>query len=92
MDEYAAGADVSALAASFHRTLAIAICEVSSDICSRYNIDQVAISGGVFQNRQLLQELHRTWHRSKLYMNEKVPCNDGGLALGQLWIAHQLKK
>ena len=24
-----------------------------------------------------------------LYINKKVPCNDGGLSLGQLWIAHQ---
>ena len=39
--------------------------------------------------RQLLASLQHKWHHGTLYINKKVPCNDGGLSLGQLWIAHQ---
>jgi len=48
------------------------------------------MSGGVFQNRKLLEFIYRTWHIGNLYMNEAVPSNDGGLALGQLWLGSQL--
>lgn len=89
MDGYSQGESVSSLAASFHKTLAIAICEVGADLCERYGIDDVCIGGGVFQNRRLLASLQHKWHHGILYINKKVPCNDGGLSLGQLWIAHQ---
>lgn len=89
MDGYSHGESVSSLAASFHKTLAIAICEVGADLCERYGIDDVCIGGGVFQNRRLLASLQHKWHHGTLYINKKVPCNDGGLSLGQLWIAHQ---
>ena len=88
MDGYVHGESVASLAASFHKTLAIAICEVGADLCERYGIDDVCISGGVFQNRKLLNLLQHKWHHGNLYVNKKVPCNDGGLSLGQLWIAH----
>ena len=92
MDGYAQGESVFSLAASFHKTLAIAICEVGADLCERYGIDDVCIGGGVFQNRRLLASLQHKWHHGMLYINKKVPCNDGGLSFGQLWIAHQKMK
>ena len=78
------------LAASFHKTMAIALCETAADLMERYNISDVAMSGGVFQNRKLLEFIYKTWHIGNLYMNEAVPSNDGGLALGQLWLGNQL--
>lgn len=92
MDSYANGESVASLAASFHKTLSIAVCEVAADICKRYDIDKVALGGGVFQNRRLLGHLYQSFHHGQLYINEQVPCNDGGLALGQLWIGHQKLK
>ena len=92
MDGYSRGESVASLAASFHKTLAIAICEVGADLCERYGIDDVCIGGGVFQNRRLLASLQHKWHHGMLYINKKVPCNDGGLSFGQLWIAHQKMK
>ena len=77
------------LAVSFHKTVAIALCETSADLMERYNISDAAISGGVFQNRKLVELIYRAWHVGNLYMNEAVPSNDGGLALGQLWIGNQ---
>jgi hydrogenase maturation protein HypF len=48
---------------------------------------QVALAGGCFQNRSLLEGCLRGLRRQGLepLWNERVPCNDGGLALGQAW-------
>lgn len=89
MDGVFKGESRAHLAASFHKTVAIALCETSADLMERYNISDAAISGGVFQNRKLVELIYRAWHVGNLYMNEAVPSNDGGLALGQLWIGNQ---
>ena len=89
MDGVVKGESKAHLAASFHKTVAIALCETSADLMERYNISDAAISGGVFQNRKLVELIYRAWHVGNLYMNEAVPSNDGGLALGQLWIGNQ---
>lgn len=90
MDGVVRGECRAHLAASFHKTIAIALCETAADLMERYNISDAAMSGGVFQNRKLLEFIYRTWHIGNLYMNEAVPSNDGGLALGQLWLGNQL--
>ena len=89
MDGVVKGESRAHLAVSFHKTVAIALCETSADLMERYNISDAAISGGVFQNRKLVELIYRAWHVGNLYMNEAVPSNDGGLALGQLWIGNQ---
>lgn len=89
MDGVVNGESRAYLATSFHKTVAIAICETAADLMERYNISDAAISGGVFQNRKLVELIYRAWHVGNLYMNEAVPSNDGGLALGQLWIGNQ---
>ncbi|MCB0016011.1 MAG: hypothetical protein KDE34_29045, partial [Anaerolineales bacterium] len=52
-------------------------------------LNQVALSGGVFQNRLLLSRvvpaLQR--HNFELLTHRLVPPNDGGLALGQAVVA-----
>ena len=92
MDEYAKGTSRKRLAASFHRTLAFAMVEVAKDICQQEGIKQVVLAGGVFQNRRLLEEFLSIWDGKPVLMNKLIPPNDGGLALGQLYIAHQLIK
>ena len=89
MDGVVNGESRAHLAASFHKTVAIALCETAADLMERYNVSDAAISGGVFQNRKLVELIYRAWHIGHLYMNEAVPSNDGGLALGQLWIGNQ---
>ena len=89
MDGVVKGESRAHLAVSFHKTVAIALCETSADLMERYNISDAAISGGVFQNRKLVELIYRAWHVGNLYMNEAVPSNDGGLALGQLWIGNK---
>ena len=70
------------IAARFHRTLADTI----SAVAERVGIDRVALSGGCFQNRVLLGQSVRTLERKgvRVYWHQRVPPNDGGIALGQL--------
>lgn len=90
MEAFSQGHSRKRLAATFHRTLAFAMAEVAKDLCDRYGIQQVALAGGVFQNARLLEEFIKVWDRGPLLMNQLVPPNDGGLALGQLYVAHHL--
>jgi hydrogenase maturation protein HypF len=49
----------------------------------------VALSGGVFQNRILFERVHAGLEAGgfRVLTHAKVPCNDGGLSLGQAVIA-----
>lgn len=90
--DLAAGTGVPAIAGAFHRTLAIMIADVCRRVRSACSLNDVALSGGVFQNQMLLElavsELERSGFR--VHIHSKVPANDGGLSLGQAAIA--LKK
>jgi hydrogenase maturation protein HypF len=82
---YRVGEGAARLAAIFHESLAGAIVRA----CLRTGIHQVALSGGCFQNRRLLERCFAGLRSSGLqpYANEAVPANDGGLSLGQAWVA-----
>jgi len=77
------------IAAKFHNTLVDVICEVAKKIRKEKNIDKVVFSGGTFQNAFLLENITNKLQEQdfKVYTNHKVPCNDGGISLGQLVIA-----
>lgn len=51
--------------------------------------EQIALSGGSFINRILLTEVSEYLKEKgkRVYTNEKVPCGDGGIALGQAFLA-----
>jgi hydrogenase maturation protein HypF len=85
--DLARGTPVSVVAMRFHRTLAEAIVAVASRGAER----RVVLSGGCFQNR-LLAELAIAQLRAggfTPYWHQRVPPNDGGIALGQLAVARQ---
>ena len=77
------------LAYLFHIAVANAIVELAETICIENEVNQIALSGGSFINRILLSEVVRDLETSKrqVYINEKVPCGDGGIALGQIYLA-----
>lgn len=77
------------LAYLFHLTIADAIIEIAGKICEEHGIKQVALSGGTFINRILLSEVVQglVARDKQVYTNEKVPCGDGGIALGQMYLA-----
>ena len=83
------GESADRLALDFHIAIARSSARIASDICVREGIDTVALSGGVFMNRLLLQLLT---HELKdvglaVLVPHAVPVNDGCIAYGQAAIA-----
>lgn len=83
------GVDVGMIAARFHRTLVAAIGQSVEKVTRRRRVGGVALSGGVFQNRILLEEVGAEIERLGFVVlkHRCVPANDGGLSLGQATIA-----
>jgi hydrogenase maturation protein HypF len=59
-------------------------------IADETGIMQVALSGGVFQNRLLLRQTVSLLEGSgfHVFTHRQVPCNDGGISLGQAVVAN----
>lgn len=83
------GVPAGKLALDFHVTIARASARIASEICAREGIDTVALSGGVFMNRLLLQLLTHELKDAGLavLVPHAVPANDGCIAYGQAAIA-----
>ena len=84
-----AGTPAGKLALGFHIAIARASAQVAGEICAREGIDTVALSGGVFMNRLLLQLLTRELKDAGLavLVPHTVPVNDGCIAYGQAAVA-----
>jgi hydrogenase maturation protein HypF len=85
---------VGVMAARFHRGLAKVIVRMVDTLITRMPAESpavrtVALSGGVFQNRVLFERVVSSLEARGLAVltHSAVPCNDGGLALGQAVIA-----
>jgi hydrogenase maturation protein HypF len=76
------------IAAKFHLTLANLIIETVKQLSREYKTNQVALTGGVFQNRILLQQTTKLLQNMgmEVLTHSKVPPNDGGISLGQAMI------
>ena len=87
-----AGAPADRLALGFHIAITHATTHIASEICAREGLDTVALSGGVFMNRLLLQLLTRELKSVGLtvLVPHSVPVNDGCIAYGQAAIARAL--
>ena len=85
------GETVPVIAARFHKGLAIALARMVGVLRAEADVTTVALSGGVFQNKVLLEQVIERLERQGLRVlaHRKVPANDGGLALGQAVIAAQ---
>lgn len=83
------GAPADRLALEFHIAITHATTHIAREICAREDIDTVALSGGVFMNRLLLQLLTRELKSMGLtvMVPHAVPVNDGCIAYGQAAIA-----
>jgi hydrogenase maturation protein HypF len=85
----AAGRPVGWLAAAFHRAVAavtVALCEQARQLSG---LSTVCLSGGVFQNTLLTELVESGLSRGgfAVHLNERVPCNDGGISYGQAAVA-----
>ena len=83
---------IGVMAARFHRGLAHAIVRMVDKLAAQIAdppVPAVALSGGVFQNRILFERVsaHLAAKGYRVLSHAQVPCNDGGLALGQAAIA-----
>jgi len=78
-------AAVPEIAARFHNALAAVIVAVAE----RVGCERVALSGGCFQNRRLTERAVTQLQRAgfRVYWHQRVPPNDGGIALGQVLAA-----
>jgi hydrogenase maturation protein HypF len=80
---------VSKISSKFHNGLAQCVLEVCLKIRAETGIDEVALSGGVWQNITLLRRTLSLLKEEgfRVYIHREVPTNDGGLSLGQAVIA-----
>ena len=83
------GESADRLALDFHIAIARSSARIAREICAHEGIDTVALSGGVFMNRLLLQLLTRKLKDAGLtvLVPHTVPVNDGCIAYGQAAVA-----
>ncbi len=82
---------IPTIAARFHNGVAQMTLDVCRELRRRTGINEVALSGGVWQNVTLLQKTVQLLQQEQftLLLHSQVPPNDGGLALGQTAVAVQ---
>jgi hydrogenase maturation protein HypF len=91
LDAVAAREPADAIAAAFHETVVSFCREVCGRLRERHGIADVALSGGVFQNRLMLGRLAESLEEDgfTVLLNRGVPANDGGVSLGQAVVASE---
>jgi hydrogenase maturation protein HypF len=94
LSDWRRGVGLPVISARFHNgvaQLALSLCE---KIRAGTGVNTVALSGGVWQNRFLLEQSLQRLRSSHfdVLIHRQVPANDGGIALGQIMIAAQALK
>ena len=84
-----AGVRVETVAARFHRGLASAAAAAAERACRARGLETVVLSGGVFQNRLLLERTREGLQEAGLrtLVPVALPPNDGGISYGQIAVA-----
>jgi hydrogenase maturation protein HypF len=80
------GESSSELAWRVHATLARTIADIAQRLREQHCFDVVGLTGGVFQNRKLTElSADMLEHAGfRVWLHERIPCNDGGLSMGQI--------
>jgi hydrogenase maturation protein HypF len=89
LEDVSRGVAVRTIAARFHHGLADAIVAVAR----RVGEPRVVLTGGCFQNRVLTETTVRRLEAAgfRPYWHQRVPPNDGGIALGQVAVARRAR-
>ena len=89
VEDLRAGTAAAVCAARFHAALARTVAEVCRRIRDAQGLDCVALSGGVFANSLLLDQVYGllTDAGFEVLLNSEVPAGDGGISLGQAAVA-----
>jgi hydrogenase maturation protein HypF len=92
VDDVERGVPANTISARFHNTLVAVIEKVCIRICGDTGNLRVCLSGGCFQNIRLLAGCLQALRAAgfEVFFQQQVPCNDGGIALGQAAIASEL--
>ncbi|MCX7836162.1 MAG: carbamoyltransferase HypF [bacterium] len=82
---------IEKIAFEFHRAISNCTLEIIDLAIEQYGRVPVALGGGVFQNRLILELLLKELQRRNLlyFFPNEIPVNDGGLALGQVVLANE---
>ncbi len=94
VDDLARKTDIKIIASKFHNTIISVIFESVNAIRNREGISRVVLSGGVFQNKYLLEGIMARFRKNlfTVYAHTVVPTNDGGISLGQLAVASKRRE
>ncbi len=87
------GVEIKVISRRFHNSLINAFVGLAAHLRDERQIDRVCLSGGTFQNLYLCENLQQKLESAgfQVFTQSEVPCNDGGLSLGQALIAaHQI--
>ena len=86
IEQLECGESVAKISANFHRTLIYYIGQMAKQCCEERQLSHIVLCGGVFQNRILLEGVIQELGEYKVHVPTQSPMNDGGIALGQLWL------
>jgi len=91
--DYQKGVPAAVISAIFHNTVVRIICETASKLSRETDIKDVALSGGVFQNRRILNQVSLELKKMNLrpLIHKRTPCNDAGISLGQAAAANMIE-
>ena len=83
------GRDGNECARAFQKGVALGVFNAANALCKEHDCDTIVLSGGVFQNELLLEDLKSMFASApfQIWTNHAVPPNDGGISLGQAAIA-----
>jgi len=83
------GTEPAVIAARFHHGLIRAVSDLVAELGERNHVQTVALGGGVFQNRLILEGVSACCREGgfRVIHPERAPANDGGIALGQAVVA-----
>jgi hydrogenase maturation protein HypF len=89
VDDMRAGRSVAEISGAFHNTFVAMLAETAARIAREAGLTRVALSGGTFQNERVLTGLCRALTEAGFepLIHDQIPCNDGGLSLGQAVVA-----
>jgi hydrogenase maturation protein HypF len=88
----ASGLSTSQLSARFHNSVVDMCATLCRTIRAQTSVNKVVLSGGVFQNKYLLENTIRKLESNNFTVlhHHRLPTNDGGISFGQAVIASQI--
>jgi hydrogenase maturation protein HypF len=89
VDDLQGQVSIAKIAGRFHASIALGLSEACRRAREQTGLNTIAISGGSFQNRLLLEQFIAQLEKTgfTVYINRRVPANDGGISLGQAAVA-----